>query len=148
MIGKKHKFVCLWEDCHDAWEQLCHHLHEQVACKKTAASAVEPICKGCFGYWATSQIMYTGVVPSTLASSLVNRKIDNVSLLSQTVDFPLNLGTCFSPATPSLPNSLSYPFLSFSAGFFEGFPSNRGPWLWLWLLALPPKLVVWEFSSG
>ena len=60
---------------------------------------------------------------STLAPSLVNKKL-TMYLYKQTVDFPLNLRTCFSPATPSLWTAiLSFPILFRD---FWGFSLQQG----------------------
>ena len=120
---KKHKFVCLWEDCHDAWEQLCHHLISSAwtgCLQKNSSQRCWTHLQRLFrirGYFTNnvhrSCAIYFGFISG-------QQEIDNVSLLSQTVEFPLKFA-CFSPATLSLQTSLSYPF----AGIFQGFPSNR-----------------------
>lgn len=68
------------------------------------------------------------------------QEIDNVSLQANG-GFSIEFANMFFTCNPFPVNSntiLSYPF----PGFLRVFPPT-GPWLWLWLLALPPKLVVW-----
>ena len=120
---KKHKFVCLWEDCHDPWEQLCHHLVSSAwtgCLQKNSSQRCWTHLQRLFrilGYF-TNNVQRSCAIYFGFGFISGQQEIDNVSLQEKRWNF--HWICMFFTCNPFPANSI---FLSFPI-LLQGFPKQ------------------------